>query len=207
MLYLGFVQDVCGSMLYLMATQYHADVSLESALLVLWLECRAWYKSRSIRCAIHKFTHATISWDDKNDYPCLASSVKGSNDKMIFIWLAHASSQVVVSGVDISADAKLRASMMWGLLRFIDILDHADIFLSSDEVWFNIALAAAVAVLLLLLLAVLLVLMLLLLLLLPLLLPLLQLLLPWRCCCRCCWCPCCCCCCCCRCCWLLLLYY
>ena len=84
-------------------------------------------------CAIHKFTSRTISWEDNNDYPTLESRVKGSNCKIIFVWLAYKMIQIVASGKDVSPEAKLRAAAMWSLLAFIKICDHGDIFLEDAE--------------------------------------------------------------------------
>ena len=77
--------DVCGSMMYTMATQYYGSDSLDQALHKLWDEASNFYRNHGRLLKVPKFTRKTISISDNLDYPRLETRMKAAKCKMM-IW-------------------------------------------------------------------------------------------------------------------------
>ena len=134
LIWLGIAKDVCGAELKMLAMTLYPGDSLAYALRQLWHQCKIWYQDRGVPCSIPCFTPNMLAYEDGNDYPSLASAVKGSTTKMIFLWLANKVSDVYVHGLDGSDLARRRAMMTWGLLDFVTTCDRGGLFLTTDEV-------------------------------------------------------------------------
>ena len=77
--------DVCGSMMYIMATTYYGSDTLDQALHKLWKEAKEFYKIHGRCLKVPKFNRKTISVSDNLDCPTLETRMKGAKCKMI-IW-------------------------------------------------------------------------------------------------------------------------
>ena len=133
LVYLGFARDLCATFLLILAHTCHPHEDLNRALYLLWDEMKHWFRNRGRKCVVKRFDRNAISWKDAYDYPTLSSRIKGANVKLICIWLSVKMVSVVEDDVDVSAEAQLRASCMWSLMRCIGLMDHSGLFLSDAD--------------------------------------------------------------------------
>ncbi len=66
----------------------YPDEETDSALRLLWVDMKTFFRSVQKFCGCPKFSKKLICWDGPKDYPTLSSRVKGSNVKLVCRYLA-----------------------------------------------------------------------------------------------------------------------
>jgi len=130
LLYLGVLEEFCGSALFSMALDISLGTTalLNSALRGLWHECKNWCREHHIRHTIKKFSTSLLGWEDASTFPSLEHRVKAANIKTTFMWVC-----AKLKSDSATPDELLMSNCALAMKRFIQITDRADLFLTEVE--------------------------------------------------------------------------
>ena len=131
LLWLGFVKDLLGSEILLMAMDLfkaHPGTCLKDHLHTLWRE----FKASKYTAAVPPFTTVLLQRSSERDYPVLHSYIKGATCKCIFKWAVQRTTQEAEKP-DATEFMKFRATALYALNRFVKVCDGAGLFLTPVE--------------------------------------------------------------------------
>jgi hypothetical protein len=118
---LGLVQDVDGNNI----------TDVDDALEILTIRLRNWCKANLVRYPPHRLTRSALNRKTKTTFPELSTTWKAAHVKVLIKWLASDAPNIYTAE---TPDVDLLITNAWSLAHFVDILDKAGCWLTSDEV-------------------------------------------------------------------------
>ena len=119
-LYLGFAQDLMGSMLIIFAESLFPAINCVVALKELFVDFRGWCRMKRICFTMKPFNLKTICFQSPSDpsYPRLTSRIKGAKVRTLIKWAAHVARRLRFR----DGPSENRYLMMSSLVEFIEVI-------------------------------------------------------------------------------------